>query len=147
MQHTYLRYECADSFGLISSSASSKAPQSNSILAFGSDASRENPILLTTAGSHCMGYHLRTTNPTIKIAQREQLSGGVGTGRALNSDQVVCIDVAPSFVGTNVLGAAVGTPVGALVGATLGASVGAVLVGTPVGKLVGCAICARHAGG
>ena len=93
MQHTYLRYECADSFGLISSSASSKAPQSNSILAFGS-ASRETPILLTTAGSHCMGYHLRTTNPTIKIAQREQLSGGVGTGKALNSDQVVCMDVA-----------------------------------------------------
>ena len=93
MQHTYLRYECADSFGLISSSASSKAPQSNSILAFAS-ASREAPILLTTAGSHCMGYHLRTTNPTIKIAQREQLSGGVGTGRALNSDQVVCMDVA-----------------------------------------------------
>mmetsp|Transcript_58207 Transcript_58207/g.65159 ORF Transcript_58207/g.65159 Transcript_58207/m.65159 type:complete len:1087 (+) Transcript_58207:147-3407(+) len=100
MQHTYLRYECADSFGLISSSASSKAPQSNSILAFGS-ASRGNPILLTTAGSYCMGYHLRTTNPTIKIAQREQLSGGVGTGRALNSDQVVCIDVASSFVGSS----------------------------------------------
>mmetsp|Transcript_20281 Transcript_20281/g.56409 ORF Transcript_20281/g.56409 Transcript_20281/m.56409 type:complete len:1101 (+) Transcript_20281:216-3518(+) len=93
MQHTYLRYECADSFGLISSSASSKAPQSNSILAFAS-ASREAPILLTTAGSHCMGYHLRTTNPTIKIAQRELLSGGVGTGKALNSDQVVCVEVA-----------------------------------------------------
>lgn len=94
MQHTYLRYECADSFGLISSSASSKAPQSNSILAFGS-TSRDAPILLTTAGSHCIGYHLRTTNPTIKIAQREQLSGGVGTGRALNSDQIVCLNVAP----------------------------------------------------
>lgn len=93
MQHTYLRYECADSFGLISTSASSKAPQSNSILAFGSDT-REAPILLTTAGSHCMGYHLRTTDPTIKIAQREQLSGGVGTGKALNSDQIVCLDVA-----------------------------------------------------
>ena len=93
MQHTYLRYECADSFGLISSSASSKAPQSNSILAFGS-TKREAPILLTTAGSHCVGYHLRTTNPTIKIAQREQLSGGVGTGKALNSDQIVCLKVA-----------------------------------------------------
>ena len=93
MQHTYLRYECADSFGLISSSASSKAPQSNSILAFGS-TKREAPILLTTAGSHCIGYHLRTTNPTIKIAQREQLSGGVGTGKALNSDQIVCVKVA-----------------------------------------------------
>jgi len=93
MQHTYLRYECADSFGLISSSASSKAPQSNSILAFGS-STRETPILLTTAGSYCMGYHLRTTNSTIKIAQREQLSGGVGTGRGLNSDQIVCLNVA-----------------------------------------------------
>jgi len=41
-----------------------------------------------------MGYHLRTTDCTIKIGHREQLSGGVGTGRALNSDQVVCIDVA-----------------------------------------------------
>lgn len=93
MQHTYLRYECADAFGLISSSASSKAPQSNSILAFASP-SRERPILLTTAGSYCMGYHLRTTEPTIKIGHREQLSGGVGTGRALNSDQLVCMDVA-----------------------------------------------------
>ncbi len=50
--------------------------------------------MLTTAGSHCIGYHLRTTNPTIKIAQREQLSGGVGTGKALNSDQIVCLQVA-----------------------------------------------------
>jgi WD40 repeat protein len=93
MQHTYLRYECGDAFGLIASSASSKAPQSNSIFAFASP-SRERPILLTTAGSYCMGYHLRTTEPTIKIGHREQLSGGVGTGRALNSDQLVCMDVA-----------------------------------------------------
>lgn len=93
MQHTYLRYECADSFGLITSSSSSKAPQSNSILAFGS-ASRSRPILLTTAGSYCVGFHLRTTDPTIKIGHREQLSGGIGTGRALNSDQIVCLDVA-----------------------------------------------------
>ncbi|CAJ1952544.1 unnamed protein product [Cylindrotheca closterium] len=92
MQHTYLRYECADSFGLISSSASSKAPQSNSILAFGSD-SRQRPILLTTAGSLCMGFHLRTTEATIKIGHREELTGGVGTGRALNSDLIVCLDV------------------------------------------------------
>lgn len=40
-----------------------------------------------------MGFHLRTTNPTIKIAHREENTGGVGTGRALNSSQVVCIDV------------------------------------------------------
>jgi len=93
MQHTYLRYECADAFGLISSSASSRAPQSNSILAFGS-TTRESPVVLTTAGSHCIGYHLRTTEPTIKIAQREELTGGIGTGRALNGDQIVCLSVA-----------------------------------------------------
>lgn len=52
--------------------------------------------MLTTAGSCCLGYHLRTAEPIVKIAHREQLSGGVGTGRALNSDQVVCIDVAVS---------------------------------------------------
>jgi WD40 repeat protein len=50
--------------------------------------------LLTTAGSYSIGFHLRTTEPTIKIGHREQLSGGVGTGRALNSDQIVCLDVA-----------------------------------------------------
>lgn len=93
MQHTYLRYECADSFGLTTSSASSKAPQSNSILAF-CGTSRNRPIVMTTAGSVCMGFHLRTNEPTIKLGHREQLSGGVGTGRALNSDQVVCLAVA-----------------------------------------------------
>lgn len=97
MQHTYLRYECADTFGITASSASSKAPHSNSILAVcrgrtkGGNAPQ--PIVLTTAGSVCMGFHLRTTIPTIKIGHREQLSGGVGTGRALNSDQLVCLDV------------------------------------------------------
>lgn len=40
-----------------------------------------------------MGFHLRTANPTLKLGHREQLSGGVGTRRALNSDQVVCLDV------------------------------------------------------
>jgi U3 small nucleolar RNA-associated protein 12 len=41
-----------------------------------------------------MGFSLRTTLPSIKLGHREQLSGGVGTGRALNSDQIVCLDVA-----------------------------------------------------
>jgi WD40 repeat protein len=93
MQHTYLRYECADAFGLTTTSSSSKAPQSNSILAF-LGTTRNRPIVLTTAGSHCMGFHLRTAEATIKLGHREQLSGGVGTGRALNSDQVVCVTVA-----------------------------------------------------
>ena len=101
MQHTYLRYECADAFGLISSSASSKAPQSNSILCFAGNHQTDRnkhstappPILFTTAGSYCIGYNLRTTDCKLKIAHRERLSGGVGSGRSLNSDQIVCLDV------------------------------------------------------
>lgn len=96
MQHTYLRYECADAFGLVSASASSKVPQSNATLAFAS-ASRGCPVILTTAGSHCIGFHLKTTNPTIKIGHREEQTGGVGTGKALNSSQIVCLDVAHSL--------------------------------------------------
>jgi WD40 repeat protein len=99
MQHTYLRYECADAFGLVTASSSSQAPQSNSILRCvvqpSSSSSSSSPtIVLTTGGSYCLGYNLKTTSPTIKIGHREKLSGGVGTGRATNSDQIVCIDVA-----------------------------------------------------
>ncbi len=93
MQHTYLRYECADAFGLISASASSKVPHSNATLAFASSI-RGCPVILTSAGSHCIGFHLKTTNPTIKIGHREEQNGGVGTGKALNSSQIVCLDVA-----------------------------------------------------
>ena len=40
-----------------------------------------------------MGWSLRTCQPILRLAHREQLTGGVGTGRALNSDEIVCIDV------------------------------------------------------
>lgn len=92
MQHTYLRYECADAFGLICSSAASKIPHSNASLAFVSDSS-SCPIILSSTGSHCTGFHLRTTNPTVKIAHPEDIQGGVGTGRALNSTQIVTLTV------------------------------------------------------
>jgi hypothetical protein len=99
MEHTYLRYECADSFGLTIASASSKAPPSNSNLAFldsnsGSGGNARNPLLLTAAGSYCVGINLKSGLPVLKLGHREQLTGGLGTGRALNSDQVVCLDVA-----------------------------------------------------
>mmetsp|Transcript_11812 Transcript_11812/g.24249 ORF Transcript_11812/g.24249 Transcript_11812/m.24249 type:complete len:1067 (-) Transcript_11812:337-3537(-) len=97
MEHTYLRYECADSFGLATSSASSKAPQSNSALAFLASSSTHSSAaatLLTTAGSHCIGWNLKTCQPVLKLGHRETLTGGVGTGRALNSDELVCLDAA-----------------------------------------------------
>jgi len=91
MEHTYLRYECADTFGLTTVSGSSKAPLSNSILAF--LGSSRNAPLLTTAGSSIMGFNLKSCLPTLKLGHREQLAGGVGTGRALNSGEVICLDV------------------------------------------------------
>lgn len=94
MEHTYLRYECADSFGLVVASSSSKAPPSNSILGFLEAAipGRTAPLLLATAGSYCVGYNVRTSVPVLQLGHREHLNGGVGTGRALNSDEVVCLD-------------------------------------------------------
>lgn len=100
MEHTYLRYECADAFGITSSSASSKAPQSNSILAFLGN-SPSSP-LLTTAGSQCVGFNLRQCLPCLKLGHRERLTGGIGTGRALNSDEVVCMDTYKSPDGAKV---------------------------------------------
>jgi len=35
-------------------------------------------------------------NPSIKLGHREENIGGLGSGKALNGSQVVCIDVAPS---------------------------------------------------
>lgn len=90
MEHTYLRYECADAFALATSCASSRAPQSNSILAF-LGASPKSP-LLTTAGSQCLGFSLKQNRLVLKVGHREHLADGVGTGRALNSEEVVCLD-------------------------------------------------------
>ena len=98
MQHTYLRYECADAFSLSCSSGSTPSvPHSSSILAFlkskdRSNSSNNQPVL-SLAGSQLIGYDLRRGEPLLKIGHREVLSGGVGTGRALNSGQIVCLDV------------------------------------------------------
>ena len=98
MEHTYLRYECADAFALTTSSASSRAPQSNSILAFLGDSPKDP--LLTTAGSQCLGFSLKQNRLCLKLGHREHLSGGLGTGRALNSDEVVCLDISGDKVAT-----------------------------------------------
>ncbi|KAL7543092.1 hypothetical protein ACHAXR_012413 [Thalassiosira sp. AJA248-18] len=106
MQHTYLRYECADAFALTCSSGSTPSvPHSSSILAFlgsssssnnakrNNDASLNNSPLLSVAGSQLIGYDLRRGEPLLKLGHREILSGGIGTGRALNSSHIVCLDV------------------------------------------------------
>ena len=98
MDHTYLRYECADAFGLMIASASSKAPASNSILAFLSGNTKAP--LLTTAGSHVLGVNLRQLTPEFKLGHAERMTGGVGSGRALNSDEVVCLVVGAGKIAT-----------------------------------------------
>jgi len=93
MQQTYLRYECADAFSLTCSSGSTPSvPHSSSILSFLSNQN-SSPTLLSLAGSQLIGYDIRRGEPVVKIGHRELLSGGVGTGRALNSSQIVCLDV------------------------------------------------------
>ena len=108
MQQTYLRYECADAFSLTCSSGSTPSvPHSSSNLAFLtlSTSSRSNENinypLLSLAGSHLIGYDLRRGEPILKIAHREVLSGGLGSGRALNSTQIVCVDVSSASTDDN----------------------------------------------
>lgn len=38
-----------------------------------------------------IGFNLRTNEPCLKIGYRELLSGGLGTGKALNANEVLCI--------------------------------------------------------
>jgi U3 small nucleolar RNA-associated protein 12 len=95
MQHTYLRYECADAFSL-TTSASTTSTLTTSPLTFlnhgnTKSSSSSSSILLSTAGSQIIGYNLRTNEPCLKIGHRELLSGGLGTGKALNSNEVLCV--------------------------------------------------------
>lgn len=97
MDHTYLRYECADSFGLLTTSSSSKVPHSNSNLCLikhqDVGSSVHSNLLFTTAGSQAVAINLKTGLPTLKLGHSEKLSGGAGSGKALNSDQIVCLDI------------------------------------------------------
>lgn len=86
MEHTYLRYECGDAFGLTVAAPSSTAPASTDSLAFSS-----SDTLWTVAGSVAHGWSLNKAGLTQKVGHTEQLSGGVGTGRALNSHEMVCL--------------------------------------------------------
>lgn len=84
MDHTYLRYQCADSFGLTVSAASSKAPAVAHIL-----RSIDNKSVVTVAGSHVACW--RSGNCMWRW-------GHSPTGRdGLNEDELVCLDVAVTY--------------------------------------------------
>ena len=95
MQHTYLRYECADAFSLATSSSTTSTLTTSPLTFLNKETKKGNKssssILLSTAGSQIIGFNLRTNEPCLKIGHRELLSGGLGTGRALNSNEVLCI--------------------------------------------------------
>jgi len=88
MQHSYLRYECSDSFSLTCDSPLG----SGEIITF--PFSNRN-LLLSCAGSQIAGFDLRRGNdgaPFMKLFYVELSTGGIGTGKALNSNQSTCID-------------------------------------------------------
>jgi WD domain, G-beta repeat. len=94
MQHTYLRYECADAFSLTTSAATASTLTTSPLAFLSTSNSRTQSILLSTSGSQVIGFNLRTNEPCLKIGYRELLSGGLGTGKALNSNEVLCISTA-----------------------------------------------------
>jgi len=95
MQHTYLRYECADSFGLVSSAGTTNATKTLGFLPNNNTLNSSSSILVSTANSQLVGFSLRSDqSPCLKIGHRELLSGGVGTRLALNSHEVICLDIA-----------------------------------------------------
>jgi len=76
MERTYLRYECADSFGLTSHS--------------GQIVHGNGGTFFTTGGSH-INMYLNGGSKMVKIAHREPTN--IGTGKALNSSEVASLDV------------------------------------------------------
>jgi len=76
MERTYLRYECADSFGLTSHS--------------GQIVHGNGGTFFSTGGSH-INMYLNGGGKMVKIAHREPTN--IGTGKALNSSEVTSLDV------------------------------------------------------
>ena len=98
-QHTYLRYECADSFGLVTSvgaASRTRTPPSDATL-----QRLGHHSLVTTAGSHVMVWNLHTGLPTFKLGPADDDFGGVGTGRALTASQVLCLDTTTATTSNN----------------------------------------------
>jgi len=78
--HTYLRYECADAFGVT--------------VTTGMEAGDEDHVL-TMAGSHVLGWNLKTCQLDFKLGTPDT-STNVGTGQALTSEHVTALVVSGS---------------------------------------------------
>lgn len=86
MDHTYLRYHCADSFGLTVAAASSKAPAVSHIL-----DPIDNKSVVTVAGSQIACW--RAGNCIWKWGHQSSRHN-IG----LNDDEIVCLEVAVTYV-------------------------------------------------
>jgi U3 small nucleolar RNA-associated protein 12 len=97
IHHTYLRYECADAFGISVASGSSKAPASHQVIVAGRGVS--NPFLYTIAGSTIHVWDVKSSlQPIYKIGHVS--TANIGSGSALNDNEVVCVHVSASNVAT-----------------------------------------------
>jgi WD40 repeat protein len=105
INHTYLRYECADTFGVSVASGSSKAPTSHQVMKSvprlsmnhpslsSSSSSSSSSLLYTIAGSTINVWNMKSSlQPIYRIAHVCDRSN-IGTGAALNDNEVVCLDV------------------------------------------------------
>mmetsp|Transcript_43919 Transcript_43919/g.49822 ORF Transcript_43919/g.49822 Transcript_43919/m.49822 type:complete len:1114 (-) Transcript_43919:152-3493(-) len=80
--HTYLRYECVDAFGLTVSTGMEVLE--------GVEGDTNNNRVLTMAGSHILGWNLKSCQLDIKLSTPDT-STNVGTGQALTSEHVTAI--------------------------------------------------------
>jgi len=104
MQHTYLRYECADSFSLTTAtpSTTTNTTQTLALLANHSSSSsinnkqrNNNNLVVSIAGSQCTAFDLRSGNPPrpfLKFGHFDDTTN-IGTGKALNSSECTCLDI------------------------------------------------------
>lgn len=90
MEHSYLRYECADAFGLAVATPSSGHGGSAVVSCVDGDG-----VVWSAAGSRCVGTRpSRDGNPSRPLRRLGHVDDEtpVGTGRALNASECACLD-------------------------------------------------------
>jgi WD40 repeat protein len=92
IKKTYLRYECADACAVTcdATAYSSQIISHIGTTSSGSGSVKSPPIVVCAAKSQCVAFHMRRGAPCAKIAHREPIN--IGTGRALNSNEITCLD-------------------------------------------------------
>jgi len=84
-EHTYLRYECADAFGLTVTTGMAPA--------------NEEDRVLTMAGSHVLGWNLKTCQLEFKVGPVDT-STNVGTGQALTPEHMTSLVSSETIMAT-----------------------------------------------